>query len=306
MMKAPAYALLLFLFPQVFFSQTLSFVKDEQGVLVREDGQPVLFYQAKPKSLDGKFERAHYIHPLYGLEGAVLTEDFPEDHRHHRGVFWAWHQVLAGGRPMGDAWECRDFSWEVNTLDITASPDDLTLHSGVLWTSPEFTGTGGQPTPLLEEKALVKISPSTANYRVIDVEISLRALVPELKIGGSEDEKGYGGFSVRLKMPDTPQFASDEGPFSPTENALRTGHWVNISGSMAKDGGMAGLLIVSRNPAEDGTHPWILREAGSMQNAVYPGRVPVPISNQAPTVLRYRLVVYQGALGAEALRKLAE
>jgi AcrR family transcriptional regulator len=37
-----------------------------------------------------KFRRSCYIHPLYGLDGEVMTEDFPVDHRHHRGVFWAW------------------------------------------------------------------------------------------------------------------------------------------------------------------------------------------------------------------------
>ncbi|MFW6125426.1 MAG: DUF6807 family protein, partial [Pirellulales bacterium] len=32
--------------------------------------------------------RACYIHPVRGLHGEVLTDDFPEDHYHHHGIFW--------------------------------------------------------------------------------------------------------------------------------------------------------------------------------------------------------------------------
>jgi hypothetical protein len=51
------------------------------------------------------------------VNGNILTEDFPKDHLHHRGVFWAWHQVLIGDKKMGDAWECRDFIWDVQQFD---------------------------------------------------------------------------------------------------------------------------------------------------------------------------------------------
>ncbi len=50
------------------------------------------------------------------------------------------------------------------------------------------------------------------------------------------------------------------------------------------------------------THPgnpgvanqWILRRKRSMQNCVYPGRNPVALSTDKPTVLRYRLVIHRG------------
>ena len=61
----------------------------DQGFVITEGPEKVMIYQRKHKSLDGKYTRANYIHPLYGLDGEVLTEDFPRDHPHHRGVFWA-------------------------------------------------------------------------------------------------------------------------------------------------------------------------------------------------------------------------
>ncbi|SVB38186.1 uncharacterized protein METZ01_LOCUS191040, partial [marine metagenome] len=49
------------------------------GVLVTEGDAKVLFYQRTTKSRDGKHARANYVHPLYDLNGNVLTEDFPAD-----------------------------------------------------------------------------------------------------------------------------------------------------------------------------------------------------------------------------------
>jgi hypothetical protein len=65
-----------------------------------EKGEKVFFYQSEPKNHKGKYERLHYIHPLWAPDGAALTEDFPADHLHHRGVFWAWHQVWIGDKKL--------------------------------------------------------------------------------------------------------------------------------------------------------------------------------------------------------------
>ena len=65
-------------------AQLLTFEETNEGVWIKEDGANVLFYQAMTKSLDGKYPRANYIHPLYNIDGFELTEDFPKDHLHHR------------------------------------------------------------------------------------------------------------------------------------------------------------------------------------------------------------------------------
>ena len=41
--------------------------------------------------------RSDYIHPLYGLNGEMLTRDWPNGgHPHHRAIFWAWPEVEFG------------------------------------------------------------------------------------------------------------------------------------------------------------------------------------------------------------------
>jgi hypothetical protein len=79
--------LILLNFQQQVFSQELELRAEKDGVLLLENDQARYFYQAKTKSLDGQYGRANYVHPLYGLKGEILTEDFPEDHLQHHGIF---------------------------------------------------------------------------------------------------------------------------------------------------------------------------------------------------------------------------
>ena len=298
---------LWFLLPLIAPAQSLTAEATAEGVLLKEGTDRVLFYQQTTKSQDSAYSRANYIHPLYGLDGAVLTEDFPDDHPHHRGIFWAWHQILIGGQSVGDSWAGEDIAWDVQTTDHQINRDSsLTLTTQTFWKSPQWLNTNGEPKPFVSENTKIIAHPKSENYRVVDVEISLLALVPDLSIGGSDDEKGYGGFSVRMKMPEAIQFTSAEGEITPTTNALSAGPWMNVSGSLSADGTLAGIVIMDHPDNPGFPQPWILRAKSSMQNVVYPGRTPVPMSNQKPTVLRYRLVVHQGGLTEKKIHQLYE
>jgi hypothetical protein len=239
------------------------------------------------------------------MDGFELTEDFPEDHLHHRGIFWAWHQVIIGDKHIGDAWECRDFIWDVKNVDLVESKADaITFQSDVLWKSNQWTDNEGNLIPFLEETSKIKVYAKIYNYRIVVVEISLVALESDLKIGGSDDEKGYGGFSVRVKMPDDITFSSTDGEVQPEVTQISAGPWMDISGSLAKDGGKAGIIIMCHPDNPMFPETWILRKSGSMQNPVYPGRQPVRISTETPTILKYRLLVYQGDLDVERIQTL--
>jgi hypothetical protein len=76
---------------------------------VTQDAKPVFVYNygvitdEKIPASETRRSRACYIHPLWGLNGEVLTDDFPKDHYHHHGVFWAWPHVEVGSE-MHDLW----------------------------------------------------------------------------------------------------------------------------------------------------------------------------------------------------------
>ena len=280
----------------VCHAQKLTALKEAEGVWVKENEEKVLFYQTSPKSIDGKYTRANYIHPLYNIDGFELTENFPRDHLHHRGIFWTWHQVLIKGKPIGDAWECKDFSWEVEHVKHDYDGDKLNLQSEVLWKSPEWIDGDKDQMPFMKESVTITVHAKEEFYRIVDFEIALLALESEVSIGGSDNAKGYGGFSARLKTPKNIHFASHNGEVKPITNQLDEGQWVNISGMYAKDGGPGGVIIICHQENPMFPENWILREKGSMQNPVFPGRDPVSVSTETPTVLKYRLVMYTGEM----------
>ncbi len=294
--------ILVALLPISSLAQSFTFEKTDDGAWIKEGGEKVLFYQAMTKSMDGEYPRANYIHPLYNVDGAELTEDFPKDHLHHRGIFWTWHQLIIGDKKIGDAWACKDFAWDVTSVSKEqSSEDEIALNVHTLWKSPMWLDNEGNQKAFLKEKTKITVHAKEKYYRVIDFEISLLALEENLKIGGSDDKKGYSGFSVRMKLPEDIRFTSDNGEVTPTVGPISAGSWMDVSGSLAADGGNAGIVMMCHPDNPMFPEPWILRKKGSMQNPAYPGRKPVGISDKKATVLKYRLVVYTGKLAKKKI-----
>src|SRR5688572_9569414 len=76
------------------------------GLFERE--RPVLVYNhgpVKPRGGGGR-GRACYFHPVYGLDGEVITDDFPRDHTYHRGMYWAWPHIKIGDKEY-ELWTAR-------------------------------------------------------------------------------------------------------------------------------------------------------------------------------------------------------
>jgi hypothetical protein len=293
--------------PLILYAQPFSVEKNDEGAWVMDNGEKVLFYQAKTKSLNGSFPRANYVHPLLTPGGFEITEDFPKDHLHHRGIFWTWHQVFINDNRIGDGWECRDFIWDVERLsEENSNGNSFSLAAYVLWKSPLWKDESGEMKPFMKEKTIITVHSNHSNYRLIDFDITLLAMEDNLKIGGSEDRKGYGGFSVRMKMPKDIQFVSNGGAVQPKVTQIDAGSWMDISGSMLPGGGKAGILILCH--PENPMYPerWILRKSGSMQNPVFPGNELYEISTKKNTNFKYRLVVYDNLLTDQLISQLVE
>lgn len=298
------FAIFLFIVFVVFANAQVKMQKGEGGLLFTENGDSVLFYQKEPKNLNGKYERCNYIHPLWGIDGMVLTEDFPADHLHHRGIFWAWHQIRIDGQRIGDGWELKDFEQEVTDVEYISTKGGVAvLKTEVDWKS-ELWKKQGEKVPYLREKTTIFIHPKTDNYRKIDFEISLLALEENLSIGGSEDVKGYSGFSVRMILPKDVKFIGSKGEIEPQNEAVQSAGYVNISGSVGKNNSEGGIVMVDNAQNPGYPQPWILRARNSMQNAAYPGNTTIPVSTTKPLVLKYSLLVYSGSLNDKKIVKI--
>ena len=133
--------------------KTMRIVPDSKGAWFYEDKRKLFYYRKSPKSFEGKHTRAGYIHPLFGLDGETFTQEFPPDHRHHHGVFWAWHQLWVGDLKAGDPWITKDFLAVVRKTEILKQePNVAEFKATVDWTSPLFKDANGKPKPIIEEQ----------------------------------------------------------------------------------------------------------------------------------------------------------
>lgn len=262
------------------------FREEADGISLSEDDQPVYRYQKMPKSLTGEYVCNNYLHPLYSLEGDTLTEEFPPDHTFHRGIFWAWHQLFLDDRNLGDGWTNQGISYEVTEVKTKADPESAALETTVMWKSDSLENRKA----FIEEHTRITVSRKRAEGRKIDFEITLKPLSGGLGIGGSADEKGYGGFCARIKMPDDLYFISGSDTVIPQNLQIAAGDRMTFTGSFGDKGEQSSLTIIS-NPGNPGyPEKWILRQKGSMQNVVFPGRDRIKI--EKPLTLKYSILIH--------------
>lgn len=288
--------LLLLLSRAAATAQPFAFKMELDALNLYYGEQPCFAYQTGTLAYDGRYARANYLHPLYGLSGAVLTQDFPGDHRHHRGVFWTWHQLFADSLRVGDPWLCEGLRWEVKVEETQARRRRASLQAQVYWLA-DATAPEAAPDTLLREDLRIQIRQRSNNIRTIDFDVTLHALVPGIRIGGSEDAKGYGGFSVRLNT-DTPlSFSNGEGSVQPQKTAVAAGGWVRAEGVfnalLPEQTAVVMMCEPEQLPQFQG---WILRKANSMQNPAFPGRQPIAIPMDEPLRFRNRLLLHRGPL----------
>jgi hypothetical protein len=296
--KIFSFCLFLLLAAQAH-AQQFTTVKTEEGIELQENGKKVFFYQVRPKSVDGKYERAGYIHPLYSLNGNSITDDMPKDHPYHRGIFWAWHQIVLNNKHIAEGWTSENISWLPVSVKVDRKKKMARLNAEVLWKAKL---ADNKLTDIIKENTTVNVYPATDKYRILDFTVRLQPLVDSLKLGGSDDAKGYGGFCLRLKLPQDIRFVSQGKTTIPQETPVFAGPWMDITGSL-EDASLpkTGVLVFGNDA--DTNQPWILRSVTSMQNVPFPGSTPVDLPKKGWT-LKYRVIVHNGEMSDEEIEKL--
>jgi hypothetical protein len=277
----------------------MSFVEETTtpALTVFDGGRKVLTYvygDTLAPGVDPRFARSSYIHPLYSLDGQALTEDFPRDHYHHHGLFWAWPAVEVRGLETSN--------WE---------PADPPLRQRfVKWIERRVTGAGarlvventwklGQTEDVAEEKVAIVVHAATPFGRALDVEIELRPVGGPLTLRGAPaDNKGYSGLCLRglaLEGRDSRVFrgaamTTDEGPL-PADSTGRPFRWADLS-APGDRGGMA-VFVSPRHPGFP--LPWLVRNSyAGILNPCWPGLPGATLTPDVPVFLRYRVYVHRG------------
>jgi len=277
--------------------KTLTLLENGQQVLCYNYGrmEPPEGSRADPE----RYWRSSYIHPLYGLDGEVMTQDFPSDHFHHRGLYWTWPECKAGERAM-DIWAIvgvRQLFQEWLKKEAGADCAEFVVRNA--WQFDD------DPEPKVEERVHIYVHPADTQGRCIDLELTFTNVCQDRVIirgqltpdSVTKKAKGYGGFCLRPDATRKPMtFTTSQGIEKQDVLELDT-PWADVSFHTLPDakGPLSGVAIF-QNPKNPGyPHPgWIFRHYGFL-GASWPHSEPHLLKPGEAVTLRYRVYVHRGS-----------
>jgi len=231
--------------------------------------------------------RSCYIHPVYGLDGEVLTDDFPADHLHHRGLCWVWPRVIVGDKEY-DLWDLRGVEQRFERWlgqEATAKHAEFGVVNG--W----YVGE----EKIISETVRVRVFRATKEGRAIDVALTLEASKEPVTISGREPVKGYGGFSFRFSPREETVITTPAGKES-ADSDLRRHPWADLSAKFGGRDTFSGVAIFDHNENPAFPNGWTLRHYGFL-GVAWPGLEFYTLKPGEPLTLRYRVWIHRG--GAE-------
>ena len=274
--------------------KSLGLFEGEKPVLVYNHG--VITGEKVPKK-DRRRQRACYVHPLYGLGGEVLTDDFPRDHYHHHGVFWTWPYVIIDG-VRHDLWGDKKIKQKfVRWLARETGPVAAVLGVENGW----FVGQ----RKVMIERVWLRVFKATENARAVDIDFTFTPVDRPIKLKGAGG-KSYGGLTVRFAIRDSKKavitvpagVAKEDLPDTPLAWADMT---TTFPGAKAPSG--AAIFIPPDHP--DYPPTWLTRHYGAMCVG-WPGVKGKTFEPGKPFRLSYRIWIHKKVVGLDELKKTYE
>jgi hypothetical protein len=261
--------------------------------------------------VDPKYGRSGHLHPVWTPGGSIVTDEFPPDHLHQSGIFFAFTKTKFRGQDV-DFWNLAGGKGRVRNSSVgsitsgavfgqlTARHEhvDLTQADSVVGLGAK---TGGDVA--LNETWQVRAWPAglASGYWLLDIHSQIRCAGNEPLV---LPEYHYGGMAIRAAREWTPKnvaFLSSEGDDRLKGNHTRP-RWCRMSGAVA--GKQAGITLL--------THPANFRFPEPLRiHPTMPYMVFTPsflgdweIKPGAVHESRYRFIVHDGDLPVETIERL--
>ena len=273
---------------------------DKNRLGLWDGDQPVLVYNhgaitnpLVPNS-DARRSRACFIHPLYGLDGEVLTEIFPKDHYHHHGIFWAWPHVGIDGKEY-DLWMYGDIQQRfVRWIAREAGPVAAVLAVENGW----FVGD----KKVMIERLWLRVFNSADGGRSIDLEFVWIPVDKAITLRGAEG-KSYGGLNLRY-APRREEETVITVPSGRTKEDLPETPlpWADLSARFAGAPGPSGAAIFVSPTHPDYPPTWLTRHYGILCVG-WPGVKGKTFEPGVPIRLDYRVWVHRGDADVARLQR---
>lgn len=268
---------------------------DAQSLGLWEGKRPVLVYRHGKIHRDGvpaDRDRSSYIHPLYGLDGEVLTDDFPADHHHHRGLFWAWPHVGIDGKEY-DLWMLKGIEHRFERwLTREVRPEGATLGIENSW----YAGTNR----VMQERVWLTVRPATATTRALDFEFTWQPVGKPISLAGAEG-KSYGGLTLRFAPRTNTVITTPLGNGS-EDLYMKPLPWTDLTALFPGQAQPSGAAILVGPDHPDFPPMWLTRHYGVLCLG-WPGIEKQTFPPDKAIRCRYRVLVHKGPLDQAALER---
>ena len=169
---------------------------DGQQLVIRVDGAPVLTYHQAtvpaPEGVDPVFAKSGYIHPLRTPGGQLVTDDFPDDHPHQHGFFFAWVNTTFEGRRV-DFWNQARRQGTVEHLETRETVSGPVFGQFEVLLRHSDRNAPGGPAPVLVETWLIRVYAIDSPF-LFDLRSEQRLVADSpLRV----NEYHYGGMGLR-------------------------------------------------------------------------------------------------------------
>ena len=271
-------------------SPIMAMEESEGGSIhLSEAGSRILSYNSGMMLKPGVAEdrrRSSYVHPIHAPDGTELTDDFPADHLHHRGLSWMWPHTEIGGVDH-NLWDVRGIRQKFEASEERTSGP---VCSRLVVTNGWYV----DDKRVARERVDLIVYRGSTEGRVIDMALVFEALEQTIRLTGEigPERKGYGGLCLRF-APRTETFiTTGEGGRQKDSNLLPF-PWADLSGRFSSTGKLAGaaVFVDARNPGFP--NGWTLRNYGFL-GVAWPGVQTYALEPGIPVTLRYRLWLHGG------------
>jgi len=273
---------------------------NETSLKLSEAAAPVFVYnhgtitdETVPEK-DPRRSRSCYVHPLWGIGGEVLTDDFPRDHYHHHGLFWAWPHVEVDAKKY-DLWLDRGIKQRfVGWIQKQAGPVSAVLAVENGWFVDE--------KKVMTERVWLRSFKAEGDSRVLDVEI---VIIPEDKpvtLRGAAG-KGYGGLCVRYAVEKGKRpTITVPGGIIKEDLANAPLAWCDMTGQFSSDETRSGATIFV-SPNHPAYPPAFLTRHYGPICVGHPGSEAKTFPPGVPVRLNYCIWIHKDAVDLERLEK---
>ncbi len=286
---------------------TAEAVGTDESIDLVVTGSPVLSYHVAPRlpeGVDAVYRRSGHIHPLRSPGGRVLTDEFPEDHRHQHAIFFAWVNTRFEGRHV-DFWNQPAREGLVEHRQVVAKhsgPVQAGFHVRLAHSEKQ---KDEEARPVLHEDWIVS-AVRLGNQHVVDLESRQRvATSSPLEIlkyhYGGMGIRGAAEWGLKEKGGEGCEFLTSEAADRKMGDQAHC-RWVRLSGTV--DGKPCGLAVLG-HPANFRA-PQAVRIHPAMPYFAFSPCIdgPFTIDDSKEHVSRYRIVAFDEVPTAEFLDSL--